>query len=37
LPENLKELTQRDFAWWGSNYAPIFERFQEWLLMGGKR
>jgi len=37
LPENLKELTQRDFAWWGKNYSPIFERFQEWLLMGGKR
>jgi putative spermidine/putrescine transport system substrate-binding protein len=37
LPENLKELTQRDFAWWGKNYGPIFERFQEWLLMGGKR
>ena len=37
LPQNLKELTQRDFAWWGKNYGPIFERFQEWLLMGGKR
>jgi putative spermidine/putrescine transport system substrate-binding protein len=37
LPENLKNLTIRDFAWWGKNYAPTFERFQEWLLMGGKR
>ena len=37
LPENLKELTQRDFAYWGKNYAAISDRFQEWLLMGGRR
>jgi putative spermidine/putrescine transport system substrate-binding protein len=37
LPENLKGLTQRDFAYWGKNYAAISDRFQEWLLMGGRR
>jgi putative spermidine/putrescine transport system substrate-binding protein len=37
LPENLKELTQRDFAYWGKNYAAVSDRFQEWLLMGGRR
>ena len=37
LPENLKNLTQRDFAYWGKNYAAISDRFQEWLLMGGRR
>jgi putative spermidine/putrescine transport system substrate-binding protein len=37
LPENLKDLTQRDFAYWGKNYAAISDRFQEWLLMGGRR
>jgi len=36
LPENLKNLTIRDFAYWGKNYAAISDRFQEWLLMGGK-
>ena len=36
-PENLKGLTQRDFAYWGKNFASISDRFQEWLLMGGKR
>jgi len=37
FPENLKNLTQRDFAYWGKNYAAISDRFQEWLLMGGGR
>lgn len=37
LPENLKGLQLRDFAWWGKNYAATSERFQEWLLMGGKK
>jgi putative spermidine/putrescine transport system substrate-binding protein len=37
LPENLKGLTPRDFAYWGKHYAAISERFQEWLLMGGRR
>jgi putative spermidine/putrescine transport system substrate-binding protein len=37
LPENLKNLRLRDFAYWGKNYAAISERFQEWLLMSGKR
>jgi putative spermidine/putrescine transport system substrate-binding protein len=37
LPENLKDLTQRDFAYWGKNYAAVSDRFQEWLLMGGRR
>ena len=37
LPENLAGLTIRDFAYWGKNYAAISERFQEWLLMGGKK
>jgi putative spermidine/putrescine transport system substrate-binding protein len=36
-PENLKGLTERDFAFWGKNYAAISDRFQEWLLMGGRR
>jgi putative spermidine/putrescine transport system substrate-binding protein len=36
LPANLKGLTIRDFVWWGKNYAAISDRFQEWLLMGGK-
>ena len=31
-PENLKGLTERDFAYWGKNYGAISERFQEWLL-----
>ena len=33
----LKGLTERDFAFWGKNYAAISDRFQEWLLMGGRR
>jgi putative spermidine/putrescine transport system substrate-binding protein len=37
LPENLKGLTPRDFAYWGKHYAAVSERFQEWLLMGGRR
>jgi len=37
LPENLKNLKLRDFAYWGKNYAAISDRFQEWLLMGGSR
>jgi putative spermidine/putrescine transport system substrate-binding protein len=37
LPENLKGLTLRDFAYWGKNYAAISDRFQEWLLMGGRQ
>jgi putative spermidine/putrescine transport system substrate-binding protein len=36
-PENLAGLTVRDYAYWGKNYAAISDRFQEWLLMGGKR
>jgi putative spermidine/putrescine transport system substrate-binding protein len=36
-PENLKGLTQRDFAFWGKNYAAVSDRFQEWLLMGGNK
>jgi putative spermidine/putrescine transport system substrate-binding protein len=36
-PENLKGLTERDFAFWGKNYAAISDRFQDWLLMGGHR
>jgi putative spermidine/putrescine transport system substrate-binding protein len=37
LPENLAGLTVRDYAYWGKNYAAVSERFQEWLLMGGKK
>jgi putative spermidine/putrescine transport system substrate-binding protein len=37
MPENLAGLTQRDYAYWGKNFQAISERFQEWLLMGGKR
>ena len=37
FPENLKGLTERDFAFWGKNYAAISDRFQEWLLTGGTR
>jgi putative spermidine/putrescine transport system substrate-binding protein len=37
LPENLAGLTVRDYAYWGKNYAAVSDRFQEWLLMGGKR
>jgi putative spermidine/putrescine transport system substrate-binding protein len=37
FPENFKDLAPRDFAWWGRNYAAISDRFQEWLLMGGRR
>lgn len=37
LPEHLKGLAQRDFAYWGKHYAAISERFQEWLLMAGGR
>ena len=29
-------LTVRDYAYWGKNYAAVSDRFQEWLLMGGK-
>jgi putative spermidine/putrescine transport system substrate-binding protein len=36
-PENLKGLTERDFAFWGKNFAAVSDRFQEWLLMGGHR
>jgi putative spermidine/putrescine transport system substrate-binding protein len=36
-PENFKGLTERDFAFWGKNYAAISDRFQDWLLMGGHR
>jgi putative spermidine/putrescine transport system substrate-binding protein len=36
-PENLKGLTERDFAYWGKNYGPVSDRFQEWLLTGGAR
>jgi putative spermidine/putrescine transport system substrate-binding protein len=35
-PENLKGLTERDFAYWGKNYGPVSDRFQEWLLTGGR-
>lgn len=35
-PENLAGLTERDWAYWGKNFAPVSERFQEWLLMGGR-
>jgi len=37
LPENLAGLTVRDYTYWGKNYAAVSERFQEWLLMGGKK
>jgi putative spermidine/putrescine transport system substrate-binding protein len=37
LPANLAGLTVRDYAYWGKNYAAVSERFQEWLLMGGKK
>jgi putative spermidine/putrescine transport system substrate-binding protein len=37
LPENLAGLTVRDYSYWGKNYAAVSERFQEWLLMGGKK
>jgi putative spermidine/putrescine transport system substrate-binding protein len=37
LPENLAGLAARDYAYWGKNYAAVSDRFQEWLLMGGKR
>ncbi len=32
LPENLERLTRRDTAWWGKNFDPVNEKFQEWLL-----
>lgn len=37
FPDNLAGLTVRDYAYWGKSYAAISDRFQEWLLMGGKR
>lgn len=35
-PANLAGLRERDWAYWGKNAAPVNERFQEWLLMGGR-
>jgi putative spermidine/putrescine transport system substrate-binding protein len=36
-PENLAGLTTRDYAYWGKNFAAVSDRFQEWLLMGGRK
>ncbi len=36
-PENLAGLAPRDYAYWGKNFAAISDRFQEWLLMGGRK
>lgn len=35
-PVNLAGLTERDWAYWGKNATAANERFQEWLLMGGR-
>ena len=33
-PENVKGLYLMDSDYWGANYDPLAERFNEWLLMG---
>ncbi len=37
FPENLAGLAPRDYAYWGKNFAAVSDRFQEWLLMGGRK